>query len=177
MDEKSIEDLLRAIYAVAKAAEPTLLELIVIPLMAGFIGALSAFLFSMRQVNLVSIRESRERVAREICSCINDLQCQSVEYWSKDYNREKISESEIAEAQIHADIILLASLIPQFISMNMSTVDRVKATSILNSFYDEAYDLATGGEFESAERKASKQRVKQICNLCVKTRADLSCFC
>ncbi len=175
--DQQIEKLINSIDSVAQASDPSIFELAIIPLLAGFIGAYAAYFFSMRQVDIVNDQENKSRIAKELSQCIFDLQNQSVSYWSKDYNREDINNIEIHEAHIHAGLILISSLSDQFTQQNMSVGERNELTTKLSTYISEAHETITGGYFESVDRKASKKTVMEIVSLCISIRAELSKYC
>jgi len=175
--QNTFDDLVAAVSEVAQASHPGFFEVILGPFLAAFFGAAAAYAFAKMQWTESEKTQKLSRSAQELRAAIEELQNRSVDYWCKDYDRKEIEAIEIAEAKIHSLLQMTRLLSRELINSGLSCLDGKDMVDSLRLFESKAYDIITGDNFESAGRKASKAKVKQIVKMCTEQRAGLAYLC
>jgi len=136
------------------------------------IGALSAYIFNALHWKMVERNKKVSSVAIELRAIINDLESISVDYWTKDYIEENRQDIHIAEISIKSKVRLISRYIKLIIAeLNIKKADQ--NAHKLEEFSLNIFDLVTGDEFESRDRKSSKPKAQKILNECSDIRVTI----
>lgn len=149
----------------------TLTSLLQMSLVA-MIGALSAYIFNALHWKVVERKKIISSVAVELRAIINDLESISMDYWTKDYIEKNRQDIHIAEIAIKSKVRLISRYIKLIISeLNVKKTDQ--NVQKLDEFSLNIFDLVTGDEFESRDRKSSKPKAQKILNECSDIRVTI----
>lgn len=141
-----------------------------IPIVSALIGALSAFLFNRFHWTMVERKKKESESLTMLSTLITELETLAVDYWTKDYNKE----DQKNEVYIKSRIRLLTKYIRL---INKDKKENKDIKNDLEAFESDIFDLTTGDDFESKNRKASKQKAMSISFRCSDIRALISYFC
>jgi len=140
--------------------------------MIAIIGALSAYFFNAMHWKIVERKKKMSSVMIELRSIINDLESISVKYWTKDYCEKDRQDIGISEISIKSKVRLISRYIKLIISES-KLKDKDQNGQKLEDFSLNIFDLVTGDDFESRERKSSKGKAQKILNECSDIRVTI----
>ena len=141
-------------------------------MLVAVVGALSAYLFNVFHWKVVEKKKKISGATNELRDLINDLEKVSVEYWVRDYNEKDKESISVDEVSIKSKV----RLISRYIQIVVSEIKNKKASQEiqkLDDFRSDIFDLVTGDEFESKDRKSSKGKAQKILNKCSDIRATI----
>lgn len=110
------------------------------------VGAFSASAFNYFHWKMVEKKHKESEYLAILSKVIAELEDLSLEYWIKDANDEDSKN----EAYLKSKLWFLQKY------------TRLKKDKELNDFVSEMYDLITGGDFETKNRKASNAKAIKI---------------
>lgn len=134
---------------------------------AAIVGAFAAYSFNWLHWRQVRKQELLSDASKSLISLINELEKVSVDYWLRNSDSEK---DKAAEARL---ISINSNIRAHMERLKISQKNAKRESSCLDSFASEIYDITTGGQFESANRKASKGTVQKIVRKCGNAKAYL----
>jgi len=140
------------------------------------IGAFSAYLFNYFHWKTVKRNEHLSLMCSDLRVLISDLESISVMYWLRDYDELEKYENHISEINIKSYLKLIRENIRN-LSNELNELNTFKLEQLnkgLNNFSSEIYDLITGDDFESLNRKAQKNKAHQISYRCSIIKSKIS---
>jgi hypothetical protein len=139
-----------------------------IPLISAFVGAclgsFLAFLFNRLNWKLTEQDKQKKELFSKLATLIENLEKLSVEYWITDHNEEDAKN----EVYIKSKHRLLVKYIRE-----INTKDKTIKKE-LEDFADKIFDVITGDDFESKERKLSKSKAISISNQCADINSKIN---
>lgn len=145
---------------------------VIIALCLIIVGAFSAYLFNMLHWKIVDRRSRQSNLCGTINSLIQEFEQQSVEYWLKSQSDSMREDIHLYEIGIKSKFILIW----RYSQGYKNKYGRMVSSRIhrdMDNHLEEVFDLATGGDFESAGRVASKSKAYKISKKCSEIRAIL----
>lgn len=136
------------------------------------VGALSAYIFNALHWKIVEKNKKISGVTLELRYLINDLESISVEYWTRDYKEEDHQDISVSEISIKSKIRLISRYI-KLVTSELKTKNGDQNILKLEEFSLNIFDLVTGDDFESRERKSSKRKAQKILNECSDIRVTI----
>lgn len=136
------------------------------------IGAFAAWLFNHLHWKMVEASERKKAARNVMLELINDLENPALEYWLADFDPENKKTNEAKEIRLKSNLKLVvnqAKSLSELINKSSQTSTRV---AIEHYAYD-LFDVVTGGEFESHQKKRSKSTANKISDLCIKVKVEL----
>lgn len=156
---KQYDVLLGAVHNSQKSAELRIVITFVASIISVLTGAILAYLFGW----VTRKENSKIDSAKSLLTIVQDFENITLEYWSKGYDRNNQSDSLISEAKIKAGFNQLRQY-HMHVDIGLDEESKIKLAKLIS----ELFDHATGGNFESTKRKASKYRVQIIASTCAK---------
>jgi hypothetical protein len=138
-----------------------------IPIISVIIGALLGYFFNRSHWSWTEKKKKETESFTKLFTLISELETLSVDYWTKDHNED----DEKNEVYIKSKIRLLTKY-----TRAINTKDKSIKNEIDN-FVSDIFDLVTGGDFESKNRKASKTTAISISYKCADINANVSSYC
>lgn len=132
------------------------------------IGAFAAFVFNY--INWIIDRRHRriESLAVGLSNLICDIEDESITYWIQDANQMSEIERKKSEIIIKSKALSIRvqsdNFCDAFFRKKSKRLESFAAVSM--KFNDDLYELATGGDFESATRLAEPATASKISNIC-----------
>ncbi len=149
-------------------------------IIAAFVGSLSAYLFNLFHWKVVEKSRKTSRIGVELHSIILEIEKDAIRYWLKGYDPKNCEENTAMEIFLKSKVLLAVNVAGSILRLlHKSSIspflrgDNQFAKQSIETFRKEIYDLVTGDDFESKERKASKYKAMQISRLCSDTKAKL----
>lgn len=175
------QNYLAALNKIADGLKPSTLEIVLLnlalPALVGFLGALLAYFFACSHTAKLNERSAKRKLATDIIEKLEKLLSFSTAYWCTKYEPARHTDLELEEAHIHANLQHIIVLGEQLEFMNMSNQERKQLAQSLEIFANDAYRVITGGNFECADREASKDRVIESVTICINAKAALYRLC
>lgn len=141
--------------------------------LAAVLGAFSAYIFNRIHWNMVEKKRKSSIKCGELVATINDMEQKSIQYWVQGYSEENAQEISALEVVLKTKPRLLKGFAREFVaSLKNDKARRIKGS--LDFFQREIFDIATGGDFESKKREASKARAIKISRLCSEIKAKVA---
>lgn len=139
----------------------------VIPIISVIIGAIIGFILNQYHWKRTEKEKKNANSFTKIFTLISELESLSVGYWIKDTCEDDVK----TEVYIKSRIRLLTNYV--------KSVDakQVEIKTELEKFISEIFDLVTGDEFESKDRKASKSKATSISYRCTDINARVATHC
>ncbi|PCJ35539.1 MAG: hypothetical protein COA75_10315 [Cellvibrionales bacterium] len=170
------EDLVVFVERIAVAVESSVIDgffdALIITVIGAISGAIAAFLFSFFHWKLEGKRNAVAETALSLKEVVFDFESIAIKYWLTDFKVEELVECQTCEIRIKSFFKLIVKYSRLLSSLSLNNRGAEIAKSI-ESFSDSVFDLTTGGEFESVNRKPSKGRAAKIAIDCAKVRAEL----
>jgi len=138
-----------------------------IPIISVTIGALLGYFFNRFHWSWTEKKKKETESFAKLFTLISELETLSVDYWTKDHDED----DEKNEVYIKSKIRLLTKY-----TRAITTQDKSIKNEIEN-FVSDIFDLVTGGDFESKNRKASKTTAITISYKCADINANVSSYC
>ncbi|MBO2617670.1 MULTISPECIES: hypothetical protein [Shewanella] len=88
----------------------------------------------------------------------------TTEYWSTGYNKNRIAKNKILEARIKSNFIVLKTCLEEFKKRVPDKFQNDK--KIITTFIEDIFEIATGDQFESSQRKPNLSLSKRISVSC-----------
>jgi hypothetical protein len=138
-------------------------------------SVLAAFVFNFLYWKMKEKKEKLQAGIIEAKVALEEFEVNASDYWSYDYSPRAIKSSSIQEAKIKANHFILLSTFNKKIKplIGNSEADKVFKTKITKEI-ESLFDKATGGDFESSSRKASRKTVSDIIRRCARLKTQLS---
>ena len=170
---EAILQLESTIMSLLSTSSSVTFEKVLFAVFIAFIGAMSAYLFNYFHWKMIEKKQRVSNIGMALNSLVNDLESISIDYWVQDYKVNDIQEIHAIEILIKSKTRLISRYVPIFVCELHSgrNADKIKK---LEEFRLDIFDLVTGDEFESKDRKASKPKALQIANRCSDIRAMIS---
>jgi len=137
---------------------------IFIPIISAIIGASSAYSFNFFHWKMVERKKKESESLSMLSTLITEIETLTVDYWTKDQKNEVYIKSRIR-------------LLTKYIRLINNKKSYKNISNDIDSFASDIFDLVTGDEFESKNRKASKPKAMSISLRCADIRAIISYFC
>lgn len=167
----AIEQLTTTLATVITTSDSSHLSLFIPPTSA-IIGACSAYAFNFFHWKMVEKKKKESDICLALISLIGELESLTVDYWTQDYKED----DQKAEIYIKSKIRLVVRYINNFSKKN-KTNKTIDINAELDKFGLDIFDLITGDDFESKQRKASKQKAMKISYQCSDIKALISSYC
>lgn len=138
---------------------------ILLSIISSFSGAFAAYIFNFFHWRMVNKNQSVIESGKVLFMYLEKIEKISTLYWSKDSDNldEAKLKKKLEEIELKSLLKITNSLITDFTSISAEKL--LPSESIkLHSFLDKSFDLITGGEFESANKKADFNKCAQIAN-------------
>lgn len=135
-----------------------------IPIISVIMGALLGYFFNRFHWSWTDKKKKETDSFTKLSTLISELETLSVEYWTKDHDEN----DEKNEVYIKSKIRLLTKYV-RFIDTKHELIKKE-----LDDFLSDLFDLVTGDDFESKNRKASKQKAINISYRCADMNATVS---
>lgn len=141
-------------------------------------SVIAAFVFNFLYWKVKEKKERLRAAINEAKDALLDFEENAVEYWSHDYNPKDAKTNTVQEAKIKANHSLLLStytnrIFPLLTSVQVKN-ENANLKKSIQSEIENLFDIATGGDFESSSRKASKKNVADIIRRCTRIRTRLA---
>lgn len=138
-------------------------------------SVLAAFVFNFLYWKMKEKKEKLQAGITEAKVALEEFEVNASDYWSYDYTPRAIKSSSIQEAKIKANHFILLSTFNKKINPLIGNTEEEKAfkTKIAKEI-ESLFDIATGGDFESSSRKASRKTVSDIIRRCARLKTQLS---
>lgn len=138
-------------------------------------SVLAAFVFNFLYWKMKEKKEKLQAGITEAKVALEEFEVNASDYWSHDYSPRAIKSSSIQEAKIKANHFILLSIFNKKINPLIGNTEEDKAfkTKITKEI-ESLFDIATGGDFESSSRKASRKTVSDIIRRCARLKTQLS---
>lgn len=134
-----------------------------LPVISVTIGVVLGFFSNRFHWEYTEKKKKESESFEKLSNLISDIESLSVEYWTKDRDDENAKN----EVYIKSKIRLLSKYI-----RNIKTKDK-SIKSELEHFSFDIFDIITGDDFESSQRKASKSKAISISRKCSDINANL----
>lgn len=134
-----------------------------IPIIAAIMGAFLGYYFNRYHWSWTEKKKKEADVFTNLSALISEIEALSVEYWTKDRGED----DEKKEVYIHSKSRLLRKYV-RFVDKKHKLIKED-----LDSFVSDLFDLVTGDDFESKDRKASKQKAINISYRCADMNATI----
>lgn len=138
-----------------------------IPLISVITGAFIGFFCNRFHWIWTEKEKKKTDSFAKIFTLINELETLSVEYWTKDH----CEDDKKNEVYIKSKIRLLTKYV-RFVDAKQEAIKKD-----LDNFTSEIFDLVTGDEFESKNRKTSKKKAISISYRCADINAAVARHC
>lgn len=138
-----------------------------IPIISVTIGAFLGFFFNRFHWIWTEKEKKKTDLFTKISTLISELETLSVEYWTRDH----CEDDEKTEVYIKSKIRLLTKYV-RFVDAQQEAIKKE-----LDNFTSDIFDLVTGDEFESKDRKASKNKAISISYRCADINAAVASHC
>lgn len=130
---------------------PEWLKLIAPPLLTVGVGGYLLNRFFVGRATLAAVIE-------RVCNVLDELRDDCASYWSVDYPKaqDKIPEQFVLETKIKAEVLQISALV------HLIAEKRNDVPDVLRLHLIDLQDYCTGGDFESKQRRAEKERYMRI---------------
>lgn len=140
-----------------------------------FVGAFSAYIFNYFHWRMVEKKQKLTKVSEAMMSLITELEKTSVDYWMQGYDKDNQPQLQATEVSIKSKLRLVSrytKIIKPYLKNKAATSNKQK----LKDFESDIFDWASGEDFESTSRKASKATAMKISNLCSDIKSSIITF-
>jgi hypothetical protein len=134
-----------------------------IPIIAVIIGAFLGYFFNRFHWSWIEKKKKETDAFIKLSTLISELETLSVEYWTKDRDEDDVKNEVYIKSKIR--------LLTKYVRLMDKKHDVIKTE--LDNFVSDLYDLVTGDDFESKDRKASKQKAMKISYRCTDVNATI----
>ncbi|MDN3639635.1 hypothetical protein QWY82_12595 [Simiduia curdlanivorans] len=122
-------------------------------LLGAFAAALAAYLFNWMHWRYARREEKIDATARVLAALLSEIEELSIKYWSA---------SDVSSDEVIRQEIIIKSRFKLSISCcqkleSLSKKDRINQARRITSLTTEAFDVVTGGRFESKDRQVDKR--------------------
>jgi len=169
----SIGDLSKSLEAAITHTDNNSFSNFFFTLIVAIVGAFSAYLFNFFHWKMVEKKKIESQVIQYAESLIKNLEIMAVNYWVENYKEQNEHEINAIEIMIKSTLHSLNQHISNF-DFIKNNCGQNSNKQILKDFHSEIYDLITGDDFESKNRKSSKSKAMKISLLCTDVRAKIS---
>ena len=140
-------------------------------IVAALLGAASAYLFNYFHWKIVESKNTISSLCKLITDTIDTLEQSSVHYWLEE-SFDKASVGKQFEITIKAKCEVLGRQTEQLFA-KINTNQPASRTLKIRQAVNDIYDIATGGDFESLNRKADPVKAAKIGRLCTKVKVEV----
>ena len=140
-------------------------------IVAAILGATSAYLFNYFHWKVVEDKNTVSSLCRLITDTIDVLEKNSVEYWLED-SFDKANIRKQIEITIKAKCEVLSRQTEQLFAKVSPEQPASRIYKIRDSV-NQIYDIATGDDFESLNRKSDPVKAAKIGRLCTKVKIEV----
>lgn len=168
----SIDQLTTTLSSLLEPAGSFTSTQLIFAIFIAFIGAFSAYLFNLFHWSMVEKKKKISNMGLSLDFLIKDLESIAVDYWVQDFEKKSLKKMHASEISIKSNIRLISKYIVLLIP-KLNTKDTAIKQKF-NEFSLEIFDIATGDDFESKNRKASKSKAAKIAFRCSDIRALIS---
>lgn len=176
VDCKSINDVIKQNILTNEGLQDTIILLndhltnntdstikLILPVVSVVIGVLLGFISNRVHWKLSEKDKNQRDLLEKLSELIDDIEEITVEYWTKDSNDDDNKREVYIKSKLR--------FLEKFIRIKIKDG---KLKTELNDFISDVYDLATGDDFESKNRKASKPKAISISYKCADMNATVS---
>ncbi|MFP1827480.1 hypothetical protein [Lonsdalea quercina] len=161
-------------YALQHPPEAQILPVsLITAIISTFFAATASFVYNWLHWRMVNKKDRCLKVVESLVEIVAELRSDSVNYWLKNYSHRESKDVFDEEMRIKSSLKIINSSIDDYLS-RVPKRDRKKIESPIRSYHNELFDIITGGDFESQERKVDKAKAAQISNKCVSFRVYMS---
>ena len=140
---------------------------ILVSVISSVSGALAAYTFNFFHWRMVNKNQSMIESGKVLLNYIEKIETTSMKYWSTDSltdDTQRVkSEKKINEIELKSLLKLTNSLINDFTSISHDKLLASEAFK-LHSFLEKCFDLITGDEFETIDKKADFNKCAKLAN-------------
>lgn len=144
-------------------------------LFSAFLIAFAAYTFNHLHWVYVEKKKKTTRSGSLLIETVENLQNLALDYWSTDHSdiKNQNNKKKIMEIKIRSLCLLLNSLSADFLEKIPSRTESKHLIQI-RQFPSKAFDIASGGEFETNNKKEDYNRCAKISKNCYKMIATVS---
>ncbi|MGL1137260.1 hypothetical protein [Vibrio parahaemolyticus] len=140
------------------------------------VGALSsviaAFLFNVIYWYVVDVKKRLSSEVAKLEVVLDRFEKTATEYWMHPYNSRHSKGILIKEMRMKAELRLLRDSQKKIADRFFLRKSKSKFNSTMNKLLGDLYDCATGGDFETTQRKEDLKRCGEIIRLCTQIRVQ-----
>ena len=170
------ERIVEQMQLIVEALQPSGLDKWFIPLGVGFVsavaGAFAAYMFSRLQWKIAQRQSALSEGATELLSLITQLENMVVEFWLVDAVSLTAPIRIGNQLKIKSLLMLIIRYSNGLQSVKMTKSHTVSAAR-LEELVSNLYDLATGGDFESLRRQASRETAAKLTTQCAEAKSSV----
>lgn len=147
-------------------------------IISGIIGAVVAA-FAAGMLNFFywrHVNKENKKSHFSICALehLQEFEESALKYWIQDKKPSNVTEMYLLEVKILSQFQVLKSSLSDLISQLPESEKSEK--DIINTFIGDVYDVATGGDFESSDKKCEKKTTLNISRICSSLKSTLLKF-
>lgn len=158
--------------SIKDATKTSWTEAIILLIIGAVVAALTASIFNLLNWRIINRNEKRSVMGKLLVDQIDLFEKISIEYWMQPYEKIKDFDLCCMEARIkslHSSVRANSKIYSLLLPKSLQTIIRTR----FNDFEEKSFDVATGDDFESKKRKASKDKANQMLVLCHVIRSSL----
>lgn len=140
-------------------------------IIAATVGAFSAFVFNVLHLDSAERSKKIESLTSIVVNNIVELESKAVFYWLTRAD-SKTNELKLLEIELKSRCFINQKLIHNFLT-TLPDSTPVATRINLTEFAEEIFDLTTGGDFESAQRKEDPKLAHKLSRKCTTARINL----
>ncbi|CAH6996710.1 hypothetical protein VCHA50O413_60160 [Vibrio chagasii] len=139
-------------------------------------GALSsviaAFLFNVIYWYVVDVKKRLSSEVAKLEVVLDRFEKTATEYWMHPYNSRHSKGILIKEMRMKAELRLLRDSQKKIAARFFLASSKSQFNKSMNKLLGDLYDCATGGDFETTQRKEDLKRCGEIIRLCTQVRVQ-----
>ncbi len=140
-------------------------------IIAATVGAFSAFMFNVLHLDSAERSKKIENLASIVVNNIIELESKAVSYWLTHADSANNGLKSL-EIELKSRCFINQKLIYNFLTILPGDVPLAIRVQ-LTKFSEEIFDLATGGDFESCQRKNNPKLALKLSRKCTMARINL----
>lgn len=171
----SIDQLATTLVSLLETANSLTFTQFLFAAFVAVVGALSAYIFNYLHWKMVEKKQKLSKVSEVMAALITELEKLSVDYWIEGYDEDKRLQIQAVEVSIKSKLRLISrytKIIAPYLKNKQATSNKQK----LEDFESDIFDWASGDDFESTGRKASKATAMKVSNLCADIKSTIITF-
>lgn len=154
------------------AAETRWTEAILLLILGAIIAAITAFVFNWLNWRIINKNDNRSVLGRTLVDLVDRFENISIEYWMQPYKAGNDPALSCMEATIKSTLTSIRSSSKIFES-KLPTKFQKEIGVKFKAFEEQSFDVATGDNFASKDRVASKENATKILILCNSIRTSI----